>query len=319
MPHGKDWHPPCFDKTVKVEDMLPQSAWDPRTRGVGPCGKAHCKPTTPRASSLYDEAWGGNAAAKWVNCKKCGLQLGYWPRAPHTGKFRHYPTVSNVEKVMAEILEKDLTDTITGVEVIKMIKLVEAQEALDLATERAAKKAAGGHPKMPPPPPSYQVEKDQAVFFREAHRQGISVQQEISHYAMDRDQDRTPPSGYNKEMYNDILARERASSHRMALGRRMNETLAEKVMSKAAPPPKAAASAGPNPWPEPSGPTAAARTPSQRRRKDPDTAASTPVPQSEEDDMALIKTTAELESEVQDLKRSLAKARKDMKEARSAP
>ena len=70
--------------------MIPQDPNDPRSLGEGPC--THQTAVTDQAETVRNEHWGGNSAARWVDCGKCGLRLATWPKIGFTGRFTGEPS-----------------------------------------------------------------------------------------------------------------------------------------------------------------------------------------------------------------------------------
>ena len=81
---------PAQDKTIDVNLFHAQDGLDPRCCG-GPCQQRHLRPAKPHGEdlpALEFREWSGNRYARWVDCRRCGLRLGTWPKLGYTGEKR---------------------------------------------------------------------------------------------------------------------------------------------------------------------------------------------------------------------------------------
>jgi hypothetical protein len=90
--------------------------------------------------------FGGNPSGRWVECKRCALRLGYWPRIGSTGEFRHNMPRILLQRALDQVALLDPA-AVDGKIVKAMILLVSA----DIKLERA-KGRGTGYPQPTPTP-----------------------------------------------------------------------------------------------------------------------------------------------------------------------
>jgi hypothetical protein len=90
QPKVTTWVHPAVDPKVDQTRVDGVDEEDPRYQGLGPCEKLHMKyPVQPDSViELPYYEFNGNAFGRWIDCRKCGMRLCYWPAHSHTGHYR---------------------------------------------------------------------------------------------------------------------------------------------------------------------------------------------------------------------------------------
>ena len=130
----KPWVDPTEDPNLNLKLAIGQDPKDPRALGEGPCGNLHLEALTPRATKAPVQAKVyGNAYARWMDCRACGMRLLYWPKGCHTGRYRRQSHPEIVREAL-DLMKKDHHNlrAINGKVVRSYINKVEA----DLKVQR---------------------------------------------------------------------------------------------------------------------------------------------------------------------------------------
>lgn len=96
---------PVNDPTIDVAGFMGVDPKDPRSLGEGPCESHFQIDATADCQSLELTTVGGNPHARWARCRRCGLDLGYWPKLGCTGEHRSRPKPEHVRRALAMLEE----------------------------------------------------------------------------------------------------------------------------------------------------------------------------------------------------------------------
>ena len=107
---------PSLDDSLDLQRFVPVDGMDPRCRGEGPCGFAH----ENALADLPDVKYGnirGNQNGKWVECGRCALRLGYWPKKGKPGKCKAPESPRAVRLALSAARAAGLWDRCTATDV----------------------------------------------------------------------------------------------------------------------------------------------------------------------------------------------------------
>jgi hypothetical protein len=149
----------------------------------------------------------GNQCGRWVECDLCGLRVGYWPRKGFTGKHR----ITTHPAVMSEALGgmEEIRMALNRTNVRNMVKMVEAQIALEKAMSKKAtppsaaksKAAPAAVPKSWPTPPTMKTEvKTEVKTETKTEPLVETLAQDIPIYPMDEDDEEEEIPGPRNSM-----------------------------------------------------------------------------------------------------------------------
>ena len=96
MPPKAGFTPPQHDPQIDAHRFVPVDRTDPRYNQEGPCQTHIVVDENLKEYQPDKQSWGGNRAARWIECRQCGLRLGYWPKVGSPAMYMklHPPTAA---------------------------------------------------------------------------------------------------------------------------------------------------------------------------------------------------------------------------------
>jgi hypothetical protein len=138
-----EWVPPCDDKEIDILRAVCGDPQDPRIAGLGPCDDAHQDKFNLDIKEKMPDIlfWGGNGYSRWVDCLRCGVRLGFWPKAGWVGKFRRSVNPEVVKEALEELMSEGKWESASGTDVKAKISQIEGRLADMKSTTKAAPQA----------------------------------------------------------------------------------------------------------------------------------------------------------------------------------
>jgi hypothetical protein len=153
---------PCQDDSLDHLRFVPVDKMDPRFAGEGPCGFAHqCQIALAPVDLPRHLKVGGNQHGKWLECDRCALRLGYWPKQDAPGHCARREHPGKVRRALNLVRDAGLWDRCSAADVKAALAAESrgrggggaARRANDCQGEATVPRASSWGPTRPVEPP----------------------------------------------------------------------------------------------------------------------------------------------------------------------